>query len=360
MSVTVWNNEIHRARTVWSAPLSNWSNPVEQKSVWLPTTDVCLLHIVEMNKEIFFSRLLMLMPLRDTVREIPTSGLMRFDSNPLQPCALLQDYEQSAQGGDLHSSHFRILHADGSLQPMQDFPQKDMFPTHWSPDGKSYYAYAVTRVAKGKPTVEHYALNAATGEWKSLEAKGDADSAPLPLPEPLKSDLRIVRGTAAITQDGAKRTVHPVWLETTAKTGPPRVLIAADCDEAVLSPKGDAVLYRTQEGAFVMPLTKVSALALTEALKAVAMSHAKQVGLGLMMYVQDYDEQFPLTEFNIADTVNPYVKNADVFEGFTYSYPAKSVGEIAKPAETIMGTVAGPGGEAVIYADGHVKWRDKK
>ena len=260
--------------------------------------------------------------------------------------------------GEPHDSRLRILHADGSLQDAQDFPQKGMILDSWAPDGKSFYAVAYGARVNGKRHNTFYAMDAVTGQWKTLEARPDVYSAAPPAAP--KSGLRVVRTSAVVELEGEKRTIHPAWLATDAKTGPPRSLIAADCEEAILSPKGDAVLYRTKEGAFVLPLTKVPAAPFTETLKKVAMSNAKQLGLGMVMYTQDYDEAFPPGEFNIAEVVNPYVKNPDVFEGFTYSYPAKLMTDIAKPAETIMGTVAGPGGEAVIYADGHVAWRDKK
>ena len=356
-NVTVWRRDIHRARLLWSAPFTKWDIARSQENAnWFANTAVYLLHIEGTDtRDAFASHLLMLTPLRDTAREIPTNGPAAVQMNPAQPFALIEE-AQMQKTTDPPVMRYSLLHADGTRQETRNAPATNLTLNAWAPDGKTFYAFVPEPRAGSKYT--HYALDTATGEWKEIEAKPDfylneAPAAP-------KSDLRIVRTTGSVELDGEKRTVHPAWLATSAKSGPPRSLIAADCEEAILSPKGDAVLYRTKEGAFVLPLTKVSAAPFAEMLKKTVMSNAKQIGLGLIMYVQDYDEEFPLAQFDIKDVVNPYVKNSDLFEGFTYSYPAKSLANIDKPAETIIGTVAGPGGEAVIYADGHVKWRDKK
>jgi prepilin-type N-terminal cleavage/methylation domain-containing protein/prepilin-type processing-associated H-X9-DG protein len=68
-------------------------------------------------------------------------------------------------------------------------------------------------------------------------------------------------------------------------------------------------------------LFPVFARARENARKAVCMSNLKQIGLGLMMYVQDFDETYPVSYFAGApagkltwyDVINPYVKNDQVF-----------------------------------------------
>ena len=356
VSVTVWRSDIHRARTLWSQSLTNMS--IGSGIDWLGKTNVGLLLLMGTGSDRTGSHLFMVMPLHDTMREITADNIRSIYPNPAQPMALLEGNALNPQTGEITVNHFQILHSDGSLQEVQDFPKQNRVLNGWSPDGKAFYAAAFVFDDAKKVTRLYYALDAATGIWSPMQGKPNmAPVAQIAAPKP---NLRIAQGTGVVEQDGEKRTVHPAWIATNAKSGPPRSLITADCEEALLSPKGDAVLYRTKEGAFVLPLTKIPAAPFTEMLKEAAMSNAKQVGLGLIMYVQDYDEEFPLAEFNIKEAVNPYVRNSDLFEGFTYTYPAKSLAKIEKPAETIMGTVAGPGGEAVIYADGHVKWRDKK
>jgi prepilin-type processing-associated H-X9-DG protein len=94
-----------------------------------------------------------------------------------------------------------------------------------------------------------------------------------------------------------------------------------------------------------------------QAQKAVAISNAKQAGLALLMYSQDYDETLP-TGDDINTKLAPYLKNTDPLDGFSYTYPGGKLGDIANPSETVLGIVSGPGGHAIVYADGHVRWKD--
>jgi prepilin-type N-terminal cleavage/methylation domain-containing protein/prepilin-type processing-associated H-X9-DG protein len=71
-------------------------------------------------------------------------------------------------------------------------------------------------------------------------------------------------------------------------------------------------------------LFPVFAQAREQARKATCISNMKQLGLAFMMYVQDYDETFPMNQYfaspdhqtlqrTWADEVGPYVKNGDTF-----------------------------------------------
>lgn len=94
----------------------------------------------------------------------------------------------------------------------------------------------------------------------------------------------------------------------------------------------------------------------------------KQVGLGVMMYVQDYDEMFPYMKEASATmrVIMPYVKNTNVFYHPLTKEPfrtnpnlsRKSLASIDRPAETVLYYEASPGMDGkrgVCFADGHVK-----
>ena len=93
-----------------------------------------------------------------------------------------------------------------------------------------------------------------------------------------------------------------------------------------------------------------------QAQRAAAMSSGKQLGLAVLMYTQDYDEVLPTPE-GIEDKIEPYLKNRELFSGFVYIFPGGSLADIKNPVETELGYVNGPKGRAIIYVDGHVKWR---
>lgn len=124
-------------------------------------------------------------------------------------------------------------------------------------------------------------------------------------------------------------------------------------------------------------------LARSSAKKAACLSNLKQLGLGLNMYIQDYDEKLPPVN-QWSDAVYPYVKNkriyicpSDTNPQCSYSFYDRVVGvklkQILKPAET-PAIFDGPGGWNasssinsavsrhengfnVTFIDGHAKWQ---
>ena len=92
-----------------------------------------------------------------------------------------------------------------------------------------------------------------------------------------------------------------------------------------------------------------------EALKAEALSRAKRVGTALMMYAADMDDVLPNGE-NFVGRLSPYLKNRQMLDGFSYTFAGGPVTQLKDPASTELGFTMGPGGRAVVYADGHAKW----
>jgi len=92
-----------------------------------------------------------------------------------------------------------------------------------------------------------------------------------------------------------------------------------------------------------------------EAERAVTMSNAKQVGLAMMMFAADNDDNIPggLT----AEQIAPYLKNTELASGFVYTWGGGNISKVENPSETELGYVTGQGGKAIIYVDGHVKWK---
>ncbi len=141
-------------------------------------------------------------------------------------------------------------------------------------------------------------------------------------------------------------------LPTKAKLG------AINCNPT-FSPSNDCVAYE-DAGALLLrdirPMDSELARKLqTAAAKANAMSDAKQAALGLIVYASDADDVLPGAE-GWEHKVAPYFKNADLLKNFNYTYKGGSLSSIANPSATELGFTMGPGGRAVAYADGSVKW----
>ncbi len=95
------------------------------------------------------------------------------------------------------------------------------------------------------------------------------------------------------------------------------------------------------------------------ALKAQALTQAKQMGIALIMYATDMDDVLPNGE-NFINRLMPYVKDRKMLDGFNYTFAGGSMAQIKDIANTELGFTMGPGGRAVVYADGHAQWVSDK
>jgi hypothetical protein len=128
------------------------------------------------------------------------------------------------------------------------------------------------------------------------------------------------------------------------------------------TPDGKFVFYVEQSGLFLSDITTLSDQQLSnyeyEFVKNEAMSRAKQVGTGIMIYTADYDDHFPLAN-NWQESVHPYLKNKSLTNGFTYLMNGQNVSEIENITQTIMGMIETPFGTAIVRGDSSVIWKDR-
>jgi prepilin-type processing-associated H-X9-DG protein len=98
------------------------------------------------------------------------------------------------------------------------------------------------------------------------------------------------------------------------------------------------------------------------------LSNTKQIAIGLLMYIQDYDDTLPpmKSTASVQTAIFPYIKNKAVFtcpvtkKGYVYSAALgkKKMAQIKAPASTVMLKDAVPhpdGMTTVAYLDGHCK-----
>jgi prepilin-type processing-associated H-X9-DG protein len=136
-------------------------------------------------------------------------------------------------------------------------------------------------------------------------------------------------------------------------------LVTSDGFNGSLSPSLEAVAYSHQGTAMVRQIVQVPKSAFYQArdaaMRSLAINKAKQVGLALTMLANDHDDVLPGKD-GWQDKILPYVLNKGMIDGFNYTFGGGPESGIDKPADTMLGFVNGPGGRAVVYADGHVKW----
>jgi len=127
-----------------------------------------------------------------------------------------------------------------------------------------------------------------------------------------------------------------------------------------VSADGSKVVFESNMCLFISDILSVDAKVLKQAQEAAErtrlLSNVKQIGLAVLIYGADNHDNLPGRD-GFTNTLMPYAKNAAIFSGFVYSYSGPgNMGDIKEPASTELGYVTGPGGRAVVYADGHAKW----
>jgi hypothetical protein len=177
-------------------------------------------------------------------------------------------------------------------------------------------------------------------------------------PVTVVSDITLRSTTSALLQGAARREVRPLWLAASLDEKALPVLIAADSESAELTRVGDGVLYRQSGAAWFVPLVRLNRgefeAAREGALRARAMSDAKQIALSLTQLASDQNGEFPSTG-DIGNTLRSRLPDAGMTERLVYTFSGGQIDSAAR-ASTVLGYVPGPGGRANIHADGHVAW----
>lgn len=125
---------------------------------------------------------------------------------------------------------------------------------------------------------------------------------------------------------------------------------------------GRKIMFMAHGAVFVSELTPIDLEAAVKALmqqaKANAVMFAKQAGTAMHIYAADYDDLLPVSGAASRDSVMPYIKSARILDSVVWTnITGQNMGKIQDPANYQLGYVPGPGGRAIIYADGHVGWR---
>jgi len=289
-------------------------------------------------------------PALRTVSEVSADATLHTSSR--DPLAVLVDGSQRV---------LRVLRADGTVGRTVPYPADvQLHSPAWSPDRSRLVFASFIPEVKAKPGVEsRYAFDPRSGEL--VPYSGSATAPTAPDPSQLSATFQLKRTESQVQQGSVRRPITPLWLEA---VGAPeaRVLVSADAEWGKLSPRGDAVMYRAGGAVWVAPLARLSRAeflrARGAAFQQVAISNAKQLALGVIIWASKNGDTLPSSDQPVWDLIQPIVKSESLGDGFVYIYGGGKLTEVAKPAETVLGYVLGPGGRAEIFVDGHVVWKD--
>ena len=233
---------------------------------------------------------------------------------------------------------------------------------YWLSDGVTVGAQIVRRVAGGIRNENN------TVDWdrqsltpiKDLTKEAARALAntpdPVPLTMPAQPSMEIEQWTDSVTFGKKTSAIVGTVLASEKESG----FIAADVSQITVSPNFDAVAFVAHGSLFVRQIVMVDKAEFTRWKEKLereeAIMAAKQVGLALIMLSADYDDKLPSNSADWQKMASPYLKNKDAIGRFVYQFRGGSATDVKEPSKEVMGYVPGPGGRAVTYMDGHVKW----
>ena len=360
-SILVWNHRQRRAVEVWKG---SGGEKLVSDIQWMAGAPVALLKMYAGQRQIaedvwddsiVFARVhaasgtLKILGEPDRWKEMNVS--------PVKPFALL-----------LGEEGYQILRADGTISAPIAYeqvfassaarrPNLSWMFAPWTADGTKLLTNLFDQTPDGKQERKFILVDPVAGTSQPV-----SQQPPLHDPPAIPRSLRVEKVLSDLKAGADTAEVRSVWL--VGSRG--RALICADVEAADLSPTGDAVWYISHGAAWVVTLRTLNRqqyeVEHLEALRKTVVSNAKQIGLALLMYVQDYDETFPPNTGDIQAILMPYLRNQEIFNlpgtNFFYLMNANPLPSIERPAETMVGYFQTPYGRAIIWADGHVTWQD--
>lgn len=245
----------------------------------------------------------------------------------------------------------------GAPMPLHGVPWPLGF-SYWSGDGLTLVS------VEGRRKGESYQQS-----FRQFDLRTMTSSVPKDRPEPYAPPISLQTNVITQRLGALHDRTFSVGLLTPGGEKPsagegkepdPPGILDVEVERIEVSPTSRHVAYTHKGVALVRELVAVPRAAYERARDAAArteaLSKGKQCALALIMYAADNEDKLPSNKGDWAGSIKPYLRNESTLEGFVYTYPGGFLSEIAAPAMQEIGYVSAPGGRAVVYADGHVKF----
>ena len=252
----------------------------------------------------------------------------------------------------------KILGANGAIERNVKLPEGSANPgmSGWSVDGRTFQLEIKVGSEDGRRSVPRVLLlDVMTGDLTDV-------AGPVNSYQHRRETKEIVVEQKTVLIEGNGTPAHQWWLKAPADAESTPRLVVEHADFAILSPKDDYVLYSFKGSLFVRRIQELTAQAYEQFLASEAqknaMSKAKQVMLGLLMYAVDYDDEIR-TNLSFPLDIEPYLRNSKVADGFVYTFAGGDLQKYSSAPTEIVGYVDTKYGRATAYLDGHVEWESK-
>ncbi len=360
LRVTLWDSQSRRTIPVWRAPSAHPDFSVGISGYFHGTdTAVLAFQNVRIGKdgEPNTYTVLRRFDAPSTTLGAPLESWNCMNFSPGKPVALLESDDRLA-----------FWKPTGPPLPLTRLPVGASFAGWFRNGSVAGFELAKRDPGTKKVTKRWFLADTVDGAVREATELPPAEPEIAPRPTPVALASRIGK----LDKDGTQAIVESLWLEamplpkTTAEStrdaAPRRTLVATShSGTPLLLPDASGMLWEHDGNVYARSIARVPRTTF-ETLRATlgkreAMSTAKQMGLAILMLAQDNDEVLP-TASTIGETL-PYVKNQALLDRFQFTYQGPSdMAKIDAPAETVLGHVDGPDGKAVLFADGHVQWKD--
>ncbi|MFZ4507503.1 MAG: hypothetical protein ACOYON_07380 [Fimbriimonas sp.] len=331
--VIVWSAATGKSSVVLSLPIDEG---IVGDLEWLPTTTslVCSLYSSSTREP---SKVLLIKASSGQVKELyrskpDTQVSLRFEVSPVAPLGIIQEFDPEKGKSSIRPFGVNGLLGQGPIEPG--------IAGGWGRDGSYQFDELVVRP------------NGAIEKAKSADFVGYEAAEKEP-------KLRIQQMPLTSSSTSLPVDAVGLWMASSDKKAPP-VCITTDGTMGSMAPDLSAVAYVSKGMAVVRGIVSMPAdlfaKAQQAALIASLMSDAKQLALGLILHASDNDDKMLGQGSDWRTAIDPYMKNSGLGQNFVLTFAGGDLSKVESPATTVLGYIDGPGGRAVAYVDGHVKW----
>lgn len=287
---------------------------------------------------------------------------------------------------------FHATDAEGKPEPRQSAyllydTERNLFRTLVLPPGASAYSWSDASHLKVNQNTIRQQFDVVTGQISPRPMSSGA--APLAASKQypdlsLETEYRVQEDKQPT---GGHLGSYLIWVRRTPfRAGPLGAVVAGlmpssrdtetgpydarDEPQAVWSPTGKQIAFISGGDVWVTDLATAAGTFPREKMavglklscaeeQMLAMTNLKQIGLGIIQYTQDSDENLPAAD-GWMKTISPYIKSTDVFgvddHAVVYEPPADlALAKMESPADTEMAYMDLPCARVVLFCDGHVK-----
>jgi|GEM_PF-6108864 hypothetical protein len=271
---------------------------------------------------------------------------IRVFSSPAAPFALI----------GIGETTLRILTPDSRLSNAIPLPGA-LDTVTWDTSGQPVLYVRAGLAPAGRPAPTMAKLDMATGRLVPVTED------PETWDEPPSTVFDITAGTVPVPLPRGSGTFNMVVLQdahaNSQEDDKGTAIVSTDGRFAQMSPDGKWLLYVSRGIPVVSRVMPVDLKLYEDQMRAMEktrlISNAKQTALAILMYAADNNENTPPFG-NFQDQIYPYVRNRDTMAGFVLVLGGADLSKVQNPTTTVLGYIAGPGGRAVAYADGSVRW----